>query len=98
MRASSAANADSSPYLARFALGIWFQSDPGYQETPAQLNERYGFNWSAFQLSQRIPVPAYDFVTGVGGPAPVALVGGTATDADIYVSGKATPSLGGRLI
>lgn len=80
------AQALAEPPAGKFALGIWFQSDPGYQETPAQLNERYGFNWSAFQLSQRIPVPAYDFVTGVGGPAPVALVGGTATDADIYLT------------
>ena len=29
-------------------------------ETPAQLNEKYGFNFAAFQLSQPIPVPAYD--------------------------------------
>jgi hypothetical protein len=41
------------------------EPDPGYQETPASLNERTGIRWGAFQLSQPIPVPRYDFVSGV---------------------------------
>jgi len=83
---SAMAQALAEPPPGKVELGIGFQSDPGYFETPAQLNEKYGFNFAAFQLSQPIPVPAYDYVTGVGGPAPVALVGATGTDANVYLT------------
>lgn len=50
------------------------QLDDGYQITPGQLNEEAGLLWPAFQLSQPIPVPAYDYVTGAGGPVPEAYI------------------------
>lgn len=59
---SVAAQALAEPPAGKWVLGIWPQSDPGYQETPAQLNERSGWLWGAFQYSQPIPVPAYNFV------------------------------------
>lgn len=36
------------------------KQDDGYQNTPAQLNELADVLWPSFQLSQPIPVPAYN--------------------------------------
>lgn len=66
---------DNKTYMLIIAfLGFTLKQNEGYQTTPGQLNEEAGILWPSFQLSQPIPVPAYDFVTGVGGPVPEAYI------------------------
>jgi len=83
---STSAQALAEPPAGKFLFGVWPQLEDGYQETPALVNDRTGFLFPAFQLSQRIPVLPYDFVTGVGGPIPAAYIEATGTDADIYLT------------
>ncbi|KAL7005345.1 hypothetical protein EMMF5_005042 [Cystobasidiomycetes sp. EMM_F5] len=80
------AQALAEPPAGQFVFGIWAQSDPGYQETPAQLNIRGNFNFPIFEMGQPIPVPRYNFTTGVGGPIPEAYIAATGTDADIFLT------------
>jgi hypothetical protein len=34
------------------------------------INDRIDQNVAVFQIAQEIPLPAYNWVTGAGGPAP----------------------------
>ncbi|PLW41636.1 hypothetical protein PCASD_05401 [Puccinia coronata f. sp. avenae] len=67
-------------------FGIWPNSDKGYSDTPALINQRLGFNSSVFQIAQLIPLPLYNYTTGAGGPAPEYLVEQTQTDAAVFLT------------
>ena len=45
-------------------------SPAAYNDRPALVNEALGFNVPVFQIAQPIPLPPYNWTTGVGGPAP----------------------------
>jgi len=67
-------------------FGIWPNSDHGYSDTPAIINQRLGFNTSVFQIAQVIPLPPYNYTTGAGGPAPEYLVEQSQTDAAVFLT------------
>jgi len=64
-------------------LGVW--TDPSVQ-SPLQFNQEVGGNMSAYQVAQQIPLPAYNWVTGAGGPAPAYQVLQTQTNAYIALT------------
>lgn len=47
-----------------------FVSRAAYNDRPAIVNEKLGYNVPVFQIAQPIPLPPYNWTTGVGGPAP----------------------------
>ncbi|POW12626.1 hypothetical protein PSTT_04268 [Puccinia striiformis] len=67
-------------------FGIWPDSGPGHSDTPALINQRLGFNASVFQIAQVIPLPTYNYTTGVGGPAPEYLIEQSQTDAAVFLT------------
>ncbi|SCZ90202.1 BZ3500_MvSof-1268-A1-R1_Chr1-3g01836 [Microbotryum saponariae] len=67
-------------------FGAWFDPATGYSDTPDVFNQRLGQNVPVFQLAQEIPLPPFNYVTGVGGPAPARLIEATNTDAAIFLT------------
>lgn len=51
-------------------LTLCFDVPAAYYDTPAIINEKIGNNVPVFQLSQQIPLPAFNYTTGAGGAAP----------------------------
>lgn len=45
-------------------------SRAAYNDRPSIINEKLGNNVPVFQIAQPIPLPPYNWTTGVGGPAP----------------------------
>lgn len=71
--------------LDQVYFGVWVDPDLGFQDTPALFNSRLQRNASVFHIAQRMPLPPYNYTTGVGGPAPeylVELLGADAGAAD----------------
>jgi len=67
-------------------FGVWVDPDLGFQDTPSLFNSRLQRNASVFHIAQRMPLPPYNYTTGVGGPAPEYLIENTATDAAVFLT------------
>ncbi|KAI8458947.1 hypothetical protein BY996DRAFT_6410550 [Phakopsora pachyrhizi] len=67
-------------------FGVWPDPAAGFSDTPSAVNMRLGFNVSAFQIAQGIPLPKYNYTTGAGGPAPEYLIEQTQTEAAILLT------------
>ncbi|KAH8928336.1 glycoside hydrolase family 26 protein [Atractiella rhizophila] len=67
-------------------FGAWIDPAAGYSDTPTWFNERLGLNVPVYQLSQPIPLPKYDYVTGAGGPAPEPLLEKSGTDSAFFLT------------
>ncbi|GAA5846837.1 hypothetical protein JCM9279_004460 [Rhodotorula babjevae] len=67
-------------------LGFWYDSADPYYDTPAIINEKLGNNVPVFQLSQQIPLPAFNYTTGAGGAAPESLIERSSTDAAVFLT------------
>lgn len=66
--------------------GAWVDPDLGYQDSPWKYNQRLGLNASVFQIAQTMPLPAYNYTTGGGGPAPEYLIENTSTNAAVMLT------------
>lgn len=66
--------------------GAWVDPDLGYQDSPWKYNQRLGYNASVFQIAQTMPLPAYNYTTGGGGPAPEYLIENTSTNAAVMLT------------
>ncbi|BGP36250.1 hypothetical protein JCM10449v2_000148 [Rhodotorula kratochvilovae] len=67
-------------------LGFWYDSADPYYDSPTIINSKLGLNVPVFQLSQRIPLPPFNYTTGAGGPAPESLIERSATDAAVFLT------------
>lgn len=51
-------------------MRVWLVICAAYYDTPVGFNARIGLNVPVFQIAQEIPLPAYNYTSGAGGPAP----------------------------
>jgi len=74
------------PPGSQVLMGSWIDTQQGYEDTPELTNERIGRLLPVYQIAQEIPLPAYDWVTGAGGPAPERLIEESASTAAVFLT------------
>ncbi|POY71229.1 hypothetical protein BMF94_5541 [Rhodotorula taiwanensis] len=74
------------PPAGQVMLGFWFDPASPYNDRPALVNEALGYNVPVFQVAQPIPLPPYNYTTGVGGPAPENTIEQSGTDAAVFLT------------
>ncbi|GAA95168.1 glycoside hydrolase family 26 protein [Mixia osmundae IAM 14324] len=65
-------------------FGAWLNTSSG--DVPTAFNARLGYNASVFQIAQQIPMLAYNYTTGAGGPAPEYHIEQSFTDAGVFLT------------
>ncbi|GAA5955194.1 hypothetical protein JCM8115_001879 [Rhodotorula mucilaginosa] len=74
------------PPEGQVMLGFWFDPANPYNDRPSIINEKLGNNVPVFQIAQPIPLPPYNWTTGVGGPAPENTIEQSGTDAAVFLT------------